>query len=135
MRTLTLTIAVAASLLASASLTAQAQPAKPAHHTPGRCFRAQDWQGWKATPDERTIYIHAIGHDYYRVDLVDRCSQLNSPGAHLVNQVRGSDEICSAVDLDLKVSTGMGFATPCLVRSITPMSDDEVAALPRKLKP
>jgi hypothetical protein len=136
MRTLTLAAVVATPLLLSASFAVQAQPqpAKPPHQA-SRCFRTHDWQGWKAAPDARTIYLHALGRDYYRLDLVGQCSELNSPNAHLVNTVRGSDQVCSAIDLDLKVSTGMGFASPCLVKSVRPMTDDEVAALPKKLKP
>jgi hypothetical protein len=133
MRTLVLALAAAAPLLVSTTFTAAAQPA--AHQPPARCFRSQDWEGWKATPDGRTLYLRVLMHDFYRVDLAGACPELNAPDAHLVTHVRGSDEICAPVDLDLRVSTGMGFATPCIVRSITPLTAEEAKALPPKLRP
>ena len=68
------------------------------------------------------------------LDLVGSCPTLLIPNAHLVTVFRGPTQVCSAVDLDMKVSDG-GIATPCLVDKITPMSPAEVKALPAKLQP
>jgi len=45
--------------------------------------------------------------------------------------------VCSAVDWDLRVGqTGQrGFQSPCIVKTMTPMTADEVAAIPKKFKP
>jgi hypothetical protein len=53
--------------------------------------------------------------------------------------VHGPDTICSAIDWDLKVSTSTdlrgGMAVPCIVKTMTELSPDEAAAIPKKFKP
>ena len=111
----------------------EAQP-KPAASGPPRCFSAHDWDGWKAK-DDRSMYIRVRMHDIYRVEFAGGCPNLRWPDMHLVTVFRGSDEICSPLDLDLKVSDGHGIPTPCIVSRITPVSYAETATIPRKLLP
>jgi hypothetical protein len=59
---------------------------------------------------------------------------LQSPGVHLVFKGRGSS-ICGPLDLDLAVSDGHGFNTPLIARSLTKLTPEEVAAIPRKYQP
>jgi hypothetical protein len=109
--------------------------AEPGSSTPGKCFYPNNWNGWKATPDSKSIYIRVGVNDIYRLDLSAACPSLQEPDAHLVNDVRGPSQICSAVDLDLKVSDGHGFSTGCIVSNVTPLSRDQASALPRNLRP
>src|SRR5689334_15852827 len=73
------TLAAAAAGLALAALATSAvtqpaaPPAKPAPSTKvaPKCFRSHDWQGWRPTPDSKSMYIHVGVNDYYRVDFTD----------------------------------------------------------------
>jgi len=125
------------SLTLAAILGLTAAAAKPAAKPSPKCFLSQDWNGWKATSDSRSMYIRVGIKHLYRVDFVGMCPRLQSPGAHLVTTVRGSSWICSPLDLDIKVSDGPpgDIATPCIAKAITLLSTEEAAALPKKLKP
>jgi Family of unknown function (DUF6491) len=118
-------------LAVAALLCAPAASAKPS----GQCFSSRDWSGWKASPDSKSIYIRVSVSKLFRLDLAQACPTLQWPGAHLVTKLRGSSWICSPLDLDLRVSAGRGTAIPCMVSGITPLSKDEAAALPKKLRP
>jgi hypothetical protein len=128
----TVGLAALAALALAGFGVAQAQPAA---HKP-QCFAANDWNGWKATPDSRAIYLRTGVSRIYRLDLANACPDLQLGGARLINKVRGgSGFICTALDLDLKVSTGHGFSSPCIVSKLTQLSPAEAAALPRSLRP
>lgn len=116
--------------LAVADADAQTTP-KPAQE----CFYSNDWDGWKATPNSKSIYIRVGVSKIYRLDLSAACPELNSPNPHLITKLHGGSSICSALDLDLRVSDGAGFSTPCIVANITPLSAAEAAALPKNLRP
>lgn len=124
---------VAASALSGAALADP--PAAPSTKPAPKCFYSHDWQGWKASTDSKSIYIHVGVHDFYRIDFSDSCPTLQSPNAHLVTRPV-NDLICSPIELDLKVADPPGgMAVPCIVTGITPLSPADVAALPKKLKP
>lgn len=104
--------------------------AKPNHGE--NCFLSNSWQGWTAPGDADFILLRVGLRDVYRVDL--------TPGTHvhkdidrfLVNRVRGSDWICSPLDLDLTLSDHQGFREPLIARSIRKLTPAEIAAIPRK---
>jgi hypothetical protein len=98
------------------------------------CFSLSDWQGWSA-PDKNTLYMKVRNRDVYRVDLSHGTNQLTAPGVHLVSIVRGPDTVCRPIDLDLRVSDGFGFAMPIMAKSITKLSAEEIAALPKRDRP
>lgn len=98
------------------------------------CFYLSDWHGWSA-PDKNTLYMKVRNRDVYRVDLSYGTSQLTSPGVHLVSIVRGIDSVCAPLDLDLRVSDGFGFATPIRAKTITKLTAEEIAAIPKKDRP
>jgi hypothetical protein len=108
--------------------------AGPAPRSAPQCFNLRDWSGWKATADGKSIYIRIGVSDLYRLDFGYTCHAATGIGVHLVTRVRGSSFVCSPLDLDLKVGDG-GFATPCIVSRITPLSSAEAAALPKSLRP
>jgi hypothetical protein len=121
-----------ATLLAGALLMPHpARGAMPA----GQCFHGSDISNWRAA-DARTIYLRVYASRIYRIDLSRECSPLHWPDARLVTHAHGSDLICAPVDIDLKASEGPGaIPEPCFVKSLTALSPDEAAALPKQSKP
>lgn len=111
---------------AFAQLSPSAQP---------ECFFVNQFQSWRA-PDSKTIYIKVLGERYFRLDVGGSCPELKWPGAYLVTKTRGPDTVCSAVDWDLHVNTGLtGVTHPCIVKSMQALSPSEVAAIPKPFKP
>lgn len=103
---------------------------------PPKCFFPTEWDGgWKATPDSKSIYIGVGIHRVYRLDLASECPELNAPESRLITKMRGSSAICDALDIDLYVGDSNGFKSPCIVKTITPLTDDEAKALPKSLRP
>jgi hypothetical protein len=128
-------IAAAAALsLASVSLTGVAHAAAPEKtNTTKNCFLTNDWQDWRGA-DANTIYLRVHVHDFYRLDLSSGSNMVTDPSNHLISQVRVSPWICGPLDLDLKISDGH-IAEPLIVKSITKLTAEEVAAIPRKVLP
>jgi len=125
----------AAGLVAAGLLGLSAAPVAAESPHPARdCFFSNQWEGWRS-PSPNVIYIRVGIHDVYRLDLSAGSSQLQSPDMHLVNQVRGSNTICSALDLDLSIADSHGFSEPLFVRTMTKLSPEEVAAIPRQYRP
>ena len=98
------------------------------------CFWARDWQGWKS-PSPNLIYIRVGGRDIYRIDLSSGSSSLDWPDQHLITVFRGSDSVCSPLDLELYVSDDHGMREPLFVKAITKLTPDEAAAIPPKFRP
>ena len=137
-------------LLAAASLilviAPAATPAQPSPHEQSapeqmapdhrsRCFYITQFETWRA-PDPRTMYLRISTNRFYRLDMAAACPQLTWPGSHLVTIWRTSGLVCTAMDWDLKVSTGVsGFASPCIVKSMTELSPEEAAQIPPRYKP
>jgi hypothetical protein len=100
-----------------------------------QCFRSTQINGHRFA-DPQTLYLRVGLRDYYRVQTTANCNTGIDPRQTLVTKTTGgSDMVCSPIDFDLKVRQDGGFITPCIVRSITPLTPQEVAALPKKLKP
>jgi hypothetical protein len=108
--------------------------AQPSTAPRNQCFNSSDWRGWKAI-DEHSMYINVNLHTIYRVDFASACPEILDPGAHLVTEVRGSSQICSPLDWDLKVSDDHGFSAPCFVSGMTQLTPAQAAAIPRKDRP
>lgn len=122
---------LSAVLVAATALPAAAEPARRA----GQCFNTREMGNWRAA-DASTLYVRVRMKQIYRLDLQGRCSMLTAPGAMLITTFRGSDLICSPLDWDLKVSAGIGSnVEPCIVKTMTPLSADEIVALPKKVTP
>jgi hypothetical protein len=122
-------IAVVAAFGLAGAANADAPAAKP--RTP--CFFSRDWSGWRS-PDKNTIYLRVRVNEIYKLDLSYSSSLLTWPDSHLINEIRGSDSICSPIDLDLKVAED-GIVEPLFIKSITKLTPEEVAAIPKKYLP
>jgi hypothetical protein len=108
----------------------QAGPA-PAAKTTNNCFFSSSWEGWKSpTPD--VIYLRVSTHDIYKLDLQFGSNRLQWPDSHLVNLMRGSNSVCTPLDLDLSVSDSSGFPEHLFIKALTKLTPDQVAAIPRK---
>lgn len=127
-------IAVAALLGLAGPALAATPPDKPADKTSDRsCFFSRDWDGWRS-PDDHTIYFRVRLHDVYRVDLSAGSNMLTDPSNHLVSVMRGTNTVCSPLDLDLKVSDGH-ISVPLIATKITKLTPEEAAAIPKKFQP
>lgn len=112
-----------------------AAPPPPPAKNVRSCFFVNEFDNWRAQ-DANTIYIRTRANRYYRLDMSNSCPALLWPDAHLIMNVRGPDTICSAIDWDLKVSNGIhDIPMPCIVKTMTPLTDAEAAAIPKKFKP
>ncbi len=110
-----------------------AAPAASAKDASGRtsCFFSTEWRGW-SSPSPNVIYLDVGRHRVYRVDVLGGGSRLKSGGNYLVSQLRGSNSICSHLDLDLAVADTNGFQMPLIAQKLTLLTPEEVAAIPRK---
>ncbi|MGA2951986.1 MAG: DUF6491 family protein [Caulobacteraceae bacterium] len=124
---------IVGALAACCAIGALATPALANEQHP--CFFINQWQGWHAT-DANTVYLRVSMKDIYRLDLSAGSQELTWPGSyHLVSVVRGSDSICTPLDLQLAVSDGRGFYQPLIVKTITKLTPDQIDALPKKDRP
>ncbi len=122
-----------ASLLALGAANAAPAKAKAATpHTP--CFFLSQWQGWKA-PNDHTLYLAVNFHEVYQVDLAAGSSRLQEPDARLINRAFGSNDVCTALDLQLSVADLGGFPEPLFPSHISKLTPEQVAAIPKKYLP
>jgi hypothetical protein len=121
-------------LAAAASMTLAADGASQGAKSPDACFSAANFRAWKAA-DGSTIFVRASRRRYYRLDLMGICPQLTMPGARLITTFTGSRRVCSALDWNLRVAGPATPATVCRVRSMTPLSPAQVAAIPADDRP
>ncbi|WP_419253060.1 DUF6491 family protein [Caulobacter sp. ErkDOM-YI] len=122
-------------LFAGSAASAQAPVAQtPAAKPRPPCFSLSDWHGW-SSPSRDVLYMKVRNKEVYRLDLAHGSNQLRSPGSHIVSVVRGSDRICTPIDLDLRVSDGFGMDMPIRAKTITKLTPEEIAAIPKKDRP
>jgi Family of unknown function (DUF6491) len=98
------------------------------------CFSIHQWNGWHA-PNPSLLYVRVGVSDIWRIDLNSPCNTLRDPSAHLVTRVRGSDQVCSAIELDLGAQGSGGFSETCFVKDIHKLTPEEAKALDRKDRP
>jgi hypothetical protein len=124
-------------LIAAAAALACVHPASAQPRARGandNCFRLSQLSNTRPDGDRR-IYARVGVNTFYRIDLASRCASLPYEGNHLVlTPTPGSDLICRPIDLDLKVSEN-GAIEPCFIKSITRLTPQEAAAIPKKAKP
>jgi hypothetical protein len=122
--------------LISAALVTTVVRAQPEQAPRGdACFFSRDFMQWRA-PDPNTIFIRVGVNRFYRLDLTAPCRALLFPDAILVSVFRGSDTICRPIDWDLRVSQyPAGITEQCIVRAMTRLTPEEVAAIPPHFRP
>ncbi|HEY0650736.1 hypothetical protein [Phenylobacterium sp.] len=138
MRLATIALALGVSA-AGAAIAAKPSPLGPpppsgAGLPAGQCFRSQEIRN-HTIGDPSTLLINVRGKESYRVTMRGAClAGATASDPIITRSPPGSTIICKPIDMDVSISKG-GFATPCIVDSIVRLSPDEIAALPRKLKP
>jgi hypothetical protein len=120
---------LAAALLATAGAAAAAAPDQTAKDA---CFLSNSWKGWTAPGDGDFLYLRINLNDIYRVDLTPGTHVRKGADNFLVSEVRGSNWICTPLDLDLQLSDHNGFRQPLIARSLRKRTPAEIAAIPRK---
>jgi hypothetical protein len=96
------------------------------------CFLSSSWQGWSAPGDGDVLLLRVHLRDIYRVELTPGSHVRRFPDYFLINRIRGSNWICSPLDLDLTLSDQQGFQQPLIARSLRKLTPEEIAAIPRK---
>lgn len=128
-----MTCRVLMTLAAGAAATLIALPAA-AQSGRENCFRLSQVSSTRPDGDRR-IYVRVNVNTFYRIDLASRCASLPYESNHLVLEpTPGSDLICRPIDLDLKVSDN-GALESCFIKSITRLTPEEAAKIPRKARP
>ena len=127
-------VALCAGLTLAGSL-CLAGPALAAESSHDTCFLSRDWEGWKS-PSPNVIYVRVGVSRIYEFDLSSGSDQLQEPDMHLVSEIRGSDWICNPLDLQLQLRDDHGvFQEPLIVKTITRLTPDQIAAIPKKYLP
>jgi hypothetical protein len=123
-------LALSAGLVAAAGVMVGAQPiAQAAPASSEACFRLSDIQNTKMQGD-RTLFLRSSTGAYYRMDFGAACDNISSEPL-ILHPVDNSDEVCSAIGLDVRVR-GAGACIPTSLKRLTP---DEVAAIPPRDRP
>ena len=119
-------VVLALILPASAAVAKEQNPARD-------CFISSSWRGWSAPQGADALYLRVRTNDIYRVDLTPGTRIHRYGSDYLVNEVRGSSWICSALDLDLALVDYNGSARRGIVATnLRRLTAEEVAAIPRE---
>ena len=118
-----------AGVLAAGAMLAGGVPAMAQGHAQS-CFYPNQWTSWKA-PDDHTIFLK-VGARIFRLD-TGSCPTLMTGGTLITRNQ--STQLCSAIDWDLRVRSGGGITTGCIVTNMTQLSPDQAAALPPNARP
>ncbi|MFM8819489.1 MAG: DUF6491 family protein [Phenylobacterium sp.] len=129
-------VALSTVMLAASTLAAWAAPAPksdaPRLQNPP-CFRLNDLGGHRiAGPD--TLYYSVRRKEVYKFTFSGSClAGVTSADPLILEPLGASSQICRPLDLNL----GVGGPIPrrCIIKSIERLTPEQVAALPKKLKP
>lgn len=100
----------------------------------GTCFRMSQIRGHKKL-DNQTLVVEVGKGAIYRWEMGGQClAGTSSSDPLILEPAGGSDVICKPIDLNLKIQTGP-IASPCIIKSFTRLTPEQVAALPAKARP
>jgi len=106
----------------------------PAAAVAPACFYTRDIRN-HTVGDDHTIYINVSGRMVYRIETSNNCvAGATSSDPIVMRNPPGSNSVCHPLDLDVGVNTG-GFTNHCIVTGIVPLTPEQVAALPPKMRP
>ena len=135
-------ITLAAGAAALSTLAIAAAPPSPLPPAPppgtglpsGQCIRSHDIRN-HTIADNRTLLINYAGKATYRVTMSGAClAGAISSDPIITREPPGTSIICKPIDMHVGIVKA-GFESRCIVDSIVKMSPEEVAALPKRLKP
>ena len=121
---------LAALAFAAGLPSALADPSSPQSRG-GSCFYLSQLKSLKAD-GPRTLYAIIDGRTVFRIDLDNDCSGLADGTDTAVIQPLSSNNICSALAMNISIrDTGQR----CMARTMTRLTADEIAALPKSARP
>ena len=98
------------------------------------CFQLNNLQSTRADGASR-IYLRVGVSTFYRIDLAHRCTSLPyASNGIVITPAGGANLICHPLDLDIKANDH-GALEPCFIKSITRLTAEEAAAIPKRAKP
>ena len=106
---------------------AYAQPAKPVR----ACFSTRQIDR-SVVVDDSTINFK-VGREVYQMKLAGACPRLKDNIGGYVMNLRGSDQICEPLDVQISVNDNVGGV--CNSKSLRRLTLDEISALPKKDAP
>jgi hypothetical protein len=126
---------LAAALVGTA--TSDADETAPPKPKPGaECFFVRDFESWRVPPDAKSIYLRVEHKRFLRLELAAACPLLTWPDVHLITRWHGPSVACDPHDWDISVSGDLrGPGERCWVKNVIVMTPEEVAALPKRLRP
>jgi hypothetical protein len=122
-------LAAAAALLAGQA-TVQAAPKD---HPRDQCFRTSDIDS-SVQATQTQLNLKLRDHRYYQIQTKGVCFTTLGADPYVLKIHGGIDLVCHPIDLDLSAGP-RGFQTPCIVDKITPMTKEQVLALPKRQRP
>lgn len=126
-------LAAAAAALATAAVASPLPPAPPSGSAlqKGECLLTHE-MGRHSVVDEKTLLVSGFGRSKgtYRLTMRSGCLRGAVSSDPISVRQTGKSAICKPQDVDLMVRGGV-----CIVESIDKLSPDQLAALPRRLKP
>jgi len=138
---LKLRLAIAAALggamLSSAVIAAQPSPLAPPPPSGtglsnGQCILSRDIRNHTIADDHNLLFD--VNGQVYRMTVSNNCLAAAVDSDPLLIRQQGSIRICKPIDLDVSIAKGAA-PSPCIVDSISRLTPEQVAALPKKLKP
>ena len=117
-------------LVLAALLTSVVATSAIAEPQEAKCFRTRDLRN-HTVGDAHTLYFDVNGRSVYKVVTSNNCLATATSSDPIILLDRASSgQICSKMDLDISVGEGR-----CIVSSINKMTPEEIAALPRRVRP
>ncbi len=129
MRRHSIALSVLAALMAGQA-SVEAAPKAQLNH---QCFSVRDIDN-SVQASETSLNIKTRDHRYFQVLTKGICFSRPLGLDPYLLKVRGSDEICQPIDMDLSGGP-RGFVMPCIVDKIVPMTKAQVDALPPRERP
>lgn len=128
-------------VLAASALAASALGLGPAASAPARsgaaagrqCFFTNQIRATQPIGD-RQVNVLVNLNDVYRIDLAQPCNSLRQPQRVLELTSTGGSSICGGADTRLAVLI-QGSREECFVQSVTRLTPQEVADLPKRDRP
>lgn len=125
--------AASLSLAACGSAPAATQGVSAATVPARNCFWASNASNFNAI-DEHTVYVRVGVKDVYRLDLFNRCLDIDWNHAIVLAARGGGSKICSGLEATL-ITKGPFGPMRCEIRTVTKLTPEETAALPPKQRP
>ena len=126
-------LGVAALALATAALAASSAAAQTPPHPQEQCLFVHNIMGFNA-PDDHTIYVREGVNDVWRLDLMTDCVGLSFKQGFRLRSFGGDPWICEAIQAEVSIRD-VGGPQRCPVKALHKLTPDELAALPKKLRP